>query len=46
MIDPWGDILLEMGEESGVGVVEIDLERIEKVRRQLPCLKNRRRDLF
>lgn len=46
VIDPWGDILLEMGEEPGVGVVEIDLERIEKVRRQLPCLKNRRRDLF
>lgn len=42
-IDPWGDVLLDMGGESpGVGFVEIDPARIAAVRAQLPSLANRR----
>lgn len=46
IIDPWGEILLEMDEEPGIAVIDIDLERIEQVRGQLPCLKNMRHDMF
>jgi len=43
VIDPWGEVLLDMGaDEPGLGFVEIDLSRIEAVRRQLPSLANRR----
>lgn len=43
VIDPWGEILLDMGGESpGLGFAEIDLARIADVRAQLPSLANRR----
>ena len=44
VVDPWGDVLLEMGEaDVGVGFAEIDHARIEAVRSQLPSLANRRK---
>lgn len=43
VIDPWGDVLLDMGgEEAGLGFAEIDPARIAEVRAQLPSLANRR----
>lgn len=43
VVDPWGDILLDMGEDgTGLGFAEIDPERIAQVRKQLPSLANRR----
>jgi predicted amidohydrolase len=35
-------VILDMGEEPGVGFAEIDLQRVAEVRRQLPSLANRR----
>ena len=43
VVDPWGDVLLDMGGEApGLGFAEIDPARIERVRAQLPSLANRR----
>lgn len=42
VIDPWGEVLLDMGEERGVGFAEIDLKRITDVRSRLPALNHRR----
>lgn len=43
VVDPWGEVLLEMsGDEAGLGLAEIDLQRIEKARAQVPSLANRR----
>ena len=43
VIDPWGEVLLDMGgKEAGLGFTDIDLARIEEVRRQVPSLANRR----
>ncbi|NVD43856.1 carbon-nitrogen hydrolase family protein [Qipengyuania atrilutea] len=43
VVDPWGEVLLDMGgNEPGLGFVNIDLNRIEAVRRQVPSLANRR----
>jgi predicted amidohydrolase len=42
VIDPWGEVLLDLGgEEPGLGFVEIDPARIAEVRAQLPSLANR-----
>ncbi|MGE4303360.1 MAG: carbon-nitrogen hydrolase family protein [Novosphingobium sp.] len=42
-IDPWGEVLLDMGGEApGLGYAEIDPARIAEVRAQLPSLANRR----
>jgi predicted amidohydrolase len=40
--DPWGDVLLDMGEEGGIGFAEIDLKRISDVRARIPALSHRR----
>ena len=42
VIDPWGDVLLDMGEESGVGFADVDLSRITDVRSRIPALNHRR----
>jgi len=47
VIDPWGEVLLDMGDAPhanapGVGFCDIDLSRIDNVRAQVPSLANRR----
>ncbi len=43
VVDPWGEVLLDMGgEEPGLAFCEIDLARIDAVRAQVPSLANRR----
>jgi predicted amidohydrolase len=42
VIDPWGEVLLDMGEEPGVGFAEIALTRIAEVRSRIPALNHRR----
>lgn len=43
VVDPWGDVLLDMGgEEPGLAFCDIDLARIAEVRAQVPSLANRR----
>lgn len=43
VVDPWGEVLLDMGgEEAGLGFCDIDLARIAEVRAQVPALANRR----
>jgi predicted amidohydrolase len=42
VIDPWGEVLLDMGEGTGVGFADIDLSRISDVRSRIPALNHRR----
>jgi predicted amidohydrolase len=42
VVDPWGEVLLDMGEERGVGFADIDLARISDVRSRIPALNHRR----
>jgi predicted amidohydrolase len=42
VVDPWGDVLLDMGEGRGVGFADIDLSRISDVRSRIPALNHRR----
>jgi predicted amidohydrolase len=42
VIDPWGEVLLDMGEEPGVGFADIELKRISDVRARIPALSHRR----
>ncbi|MDJ1174400.1 carbon-nitrogen hydrolase family protein [Roseofilum capinflatum] len=41
IIDPWGIILSDAGEEPGVAIAEIHPDRLEQVRRQMPSLHHR-----
>ena len=42
VIDPWGDVLLDLGEAAGLAFAEIDLARIEQVRSRIPVIAHRR----
>jgi deaminated glutathione amidase len=42
VVDPWGEVLLDMGEEPGVGFADVDLKRISDVRSRIPALNHRR----
>ena len=44
--DPWGAVVEQMDEKEGILTVELDLEKVEKVREQLPLLKHNRTDLY
>lgn len=46
VVDPFGKILLDMKKRQGIGLVEISLHLVNKTRRELPLLKNRRTDLY
>lgn len=46
VVDPWGIIVSEMDERAHVRVVDIDLDRVDEVREQLPLMKHRRKDIY
>ena len=47
VIDPWGKILLDLGEESpSFKIVEIDLDYLDEVRHSMPIVKSFRSDLY
>ena len=42
VVDPWGTILLDMGSAPGLACVDLDLDTIGRVRKQVPVHANRR----
>ena len=38
VIDPWGQVLLDMGVDPGVGVQDIDLSQVHRRRAQIPAM--------
>ena len=43
---PWGDILYKMDEKEGYKILELDLEYVDKIRKELPLISARRLDLY
>ena len=42
IIDPWGKVLAELGDEPGIALADIDVERVAKVRGMLPSIEHDR----
>lgn len=42
IVDPWGTVLAQAPDTVGIVTAELDLERLEEIRRELPSLANRR----
>src|SRR4051794_20720567 len=42
VVDPWGDVALDMADLQEVGFAEVDLKRISDVRSRIPALNHRR----
>lgn len=45
-VNPWGEVIEELGFDEDLKIVEIDLDEIERIRDEIPILKNRRTDLY
>lgn len=41
IVDPWGAVLADAGDQIGVAIAEIQPSRLEQVRRQMPSLQHR-----
>ncbi len=46
IIDPWGTVIAQASDGEGFIVAEIDMSRVETVRRQLPSFPNRRPEAY
>jgi omega-amidase len=46
VVDPWGNIIAQAGEDEEIIYATIDKDYIYKVRNELPLLKNRRTDIY
>ena len=44
--DPWGTVLKQCNEQPQISVTELDMEKVDDIRRQLPILSARRSDLY
>ncbi|MDT9597847.1 carbon-nitrogen hydrolase family protein [Sphingosinicella rhizophila] len=42
VVNPWGEVLLDMGEGTGVAAVDLDLGQVEEVRHRIPAIRHRR----
>ena len=42
VVDPWGEVILELGGEPGLAFAEVDLGRIAEVRARIPVHQHRR----
>jgi predicted amidohydrolase len=42
IVDPWGDVLADGGDEPGIVYADIDPARVDRVRSMLPCLEHDR----
>lgn len=42
VVDPWGDVILDMGQEAGLGFADLDLARAGDVRSRIPVIAHRR----
>lgn len=42
IVDPWGEVLADAGEEVGFVIADIDLEKVTQARQMIPALKHDR----
>ncbi|MEO8177050.1 MAG: carbon-nitrogen hydrolase family protein [Sphingomicrobium sp.] len=42
VVSPWGEVLLDMGQNSGLGFADVELSLVAEVRQRIPALAHRR----
>jgi predicted amidohydrolase len=46
IVSPWGEVIARLDEKEGLLIETLDLDYVEKVRRELPLLAHRRKDIY
>ncbi|HXH72271.1 MAG TPA: carbon-nitrogen hydrolase family protein [Mariprofundaceae bacterium] len=42
IVDPWGTVLAELGDDEGIAIAELSLDTLSDLRRRMPVLQHRR----
>jgi deaminated glutathione amidase len=42
VVSPWGEVVLDMGKGQGLGFADVDVDKVERARQQIPVIKHRR----
>ena len=42
VVDPWGEVILDMGATAGLGFAEVDPAKVDEVRARIPVIAHRR----
>lgn len=46
ILDPWGDVVIELGEREMLGTAEIDIAQVDAVRAKIPVFTDRRPEVY
>ena len=46
VVSPWGEVLWTGKDEDTIGIVDIDMEQVEEVRKKIPIFQDRRETLY
>ena len=46
VVDPWGEVVLDMGDDIGLGVVDIDQEQTRRIRKSMPVVEHYKSHLY
>jgi predicted amidohydrolase len=46
IIDPWGEMVIELGEGEMLGTAVIDVEKVNEVRAKIPVFDDRRPEIY
>jgi predicted amidohydrolase len=46
IIDPWGEMVIELGEGEMLGTAVIDIAQVNKVRAKIPVFADRRPEVY
>jgi len=46
VVSPWGDVVATTDEKEGIVVADLDLSQVDDVRRSIPILSQKRKDLY
>lgn len=46
LVSPWGSVMEQLTESESMMIVDVDLDYVDEIRRELPLLKHRRLDLY
>jgi predicted amidohydrolase len=46
IVDPWGSVIAQVVDGTGIAVAEIDLDHLKSVRQRMPVMAHRRPDIY
>ena len=46
IVDPWGKVVIEVGESPTLATADIDLDQVDRIRAKIPVFEDRRPDMY